>query len=440
LGAEKIREILTPAKQNTIHENPNLTGSLDQFEESIRNIFNDFTDYGYTEIIKQLHLAGWTPITSAVAEDISATPGPLYVERFGPINYDGEKNGNYFTVLNNESLSYTLVQMIDEVPKSVEPEVLFRDIPDFQTLRDLDKCKEIIACFYYPTREEAGDFFGPLTKEYFLLIRKPLQLGLWNGNLHGRQMVNNPEADIFNWPVITPGEFDESPMQPMYSFWRPVFGVPMIRIGGRSTKNDQDPITIEDKALMVFKIWTSLIVNNGSPGGDGGGERTGGGSQPEDALIAPYFERYGRNWQRLETESGYGGTLDMVPANDPMASVFYKFTIGLGGSYTVVAHVPRTEQPPAAARYAAYIVDNLDDLAGETALGEPVWTNTVDLTESEAYNTGMDEEGFIEIGTIRVDVTVPELATVVIRLSAGESSDRYLLADAVKLVPEEWLE
>jgi hypothetical protein len=31
----------------------------------------------------------------------------------------------------------------------------------------------------------------------------------------------------------------------------------------------------------------------------------------------------------------------------------------------------------------------------------------------------------------------PELATVVVRLSAGETSSRYLLADAVKLVPME---
>ncbi len=85
-------------------------------------------------------------------------------------------------------------------------------------------------------------------------------------------------------------------------------------------------------------------------------------------------------------------------------------------------------------------MDILEDLAGTTPLGEPAWTNVVDLTGSEAYNTGMDEEGFIEIGTIQVDVTIPELVTVVIRLSAGESSERYLLADAVKLVPEEGLE
>jgi len=46
----------------------------------------------------------------------------------------------------------------------------------------------------------------------------------------------------------------------------------------------------------------------------------------------------------------------------------------------------------------------------------------------------------MEIGTVTVDIIEPELATVVIRLSAGEDSRRYLLADAVKLVPGEEME
>ena len=59
----------------------------------------------------------------------------------------------------------------------------------------------------------------------------------------------------------------------------------------------------------------------------------------------------------------------------------------------------------------------------------------------------VDEDGFIEIGTITLTLTEPELATVVIRLSsAGDGSEGtsagsgYLLADAVKLVPEETFE
>jgi len=68
------------------------------------------------------------------------------------------------------------------------------------------------------------------------------------------------------------------------------------------------------------------------------------------------------------------------------------------------------------------------------------WSNIVDLSDTEAYTTTMDEEGFIEVGTLSVDVEEPDLVTVVIRLSAGEQSSRYLLADAVKLLPEEGLE
>ena len=113
----------------------------------------------------------------------------------------------------------------------------------------------------------------------------------------------------------------------------------------------------------------------------------------------------------------------------------------------MMAHLPATTEAPAPAQYEAYVLEYLEDPAGATTLGDPVWTTTLDLTGSETYNPSVDEDGFIEIGTVTLNLTEPELATVVIRLSsAGDGSEGtsagsgYVLADAVKLVPEEGLE
>jgi hypothetical protein len=247
-------------------------------------------------------------------------------------------------------------------------------------------------------------------------------------------VLNEEQPEIMNWPEILPEEFDESSTGTIYSLSRN-FTLPYsLTIGGPGSF----PVLIEDKALMVFKVWTSLLVNNGSSGG-GGEERSGNGDSgsEETEIVAPYYERYGQSWQRLETDFGYGGTLDIVPANDPLAAVFYKFYIGESGEYRVMAHVPRTEQPPAMARYEAHVTGYLADRADTIAFGEPEWTELVDLSDSTAYNRTMDEDGFIEVGTVTVNATESDLATVVIRLSAGEQSSRYLLADAIKLVPEE---
>lgn len=153
---------------------------------------------------------------------------------------------------------------------------------------------------------------------------------------------------------------------------------------------------------------------------------------------------YGDGWQRLDSDAGYGGNLDLVQSSSPGACVNYKFTIGESGRYSIRVHLPVSPQTPAPARYKAYVLDYLEGPVGPAPPGDPVWSHLLDPGDSDTYNQEWDEEGFVEIGAIDVTLTEPALVTVVIRLSgSGSGTDRtaagsgYLLADAVKLVPED---
>ena len=101
-------------------------------------------------------------------------------------------------------------------------------------------------------------------------------------------------------------------------------------------------------------------------------------------------------------------------------------------------------QPPAPAVYDAYVLDYFEDAAGERPLGEPVWSSVIDLTGSESYSSVVDEEGYLDVGWLDINLTEPELVTVVIRLRTAEGEEGYestgngyVVADAVKLDPEE---
>jgi len=108
--------------------------------------------------------------------------------------------------------------------------------------------------------------------------------------------------------------------------------------------------------VLIFKIWSSLIVNNG-PDGGGGGEESRSGAGDNDELVSAYFERYGFNWQRIEDDRGFNGNYDRLPMEDMGSSAFYRFTIGLGGEYRVMAHIPAMTQAPSPAAYEAYVLD-----------------------------------------------------------------------------------
>ena len=125
-------------------------------------------------------------------------------------------------------------------------------------------------------------------------------------------------------------------------------------------------------------------------------------------------------------------------------TVFYRFNVGRAGRYHVKAHVPALNQPPAPAVYDAYVLDYFEEAAGETSLGEPVWSSVIDLTGSESYSSVVDEEGYLDVGWLDINLTEPELVTVVIRLRTAEGEEGYestgngyVVADAVKLDPEE---
>lgn len=112
-----------------------------------------------------------------------------------------------------------------------------------------------------------------------------------------------------------------------------------------------------------------------------------------------------------------------------------------------MAHITGINPGQAPASYEASIIQCFEDSEGKALLGSPAWTTTLDLTGSQTYNSSVDEEGFVEIGTVSLNLTEPELATVVIRLSsAGDYTEGtlagsgYVLADAIKLVPEEIIE
>ncbi len=417
-------------------------GDLDEFvEEHIRGKYTGSGgDLGYTAIYKELHLAGWHPINNAVTH-VDGVPLPLFVERFGDTIGWGDENAKYFTVLNNDTLSYTLVQMTeDEIAGTPSPEIYFEDIPDIQTLDDTIKCSLVQNCEGYPSREDADDHFILKRKTFHLEIHDPVQFGLHNGNLYAKQLVSNADdAEVCNWPLIQPAEFDDGTLMGRYSIVRKNSS---IIIGGARLGTTQTKITLEDKALLVFKIWPSLTVNNGTSGEcrDGSGE----GSWTESSRLWSYFEMYGDGWQRLDSDAGYGGNLDLVQSSSPGACVNYKFTIGESGRYSIRVHLPVSPQTPAPARYKAYVLDYLEGPVGPAPPGDPVWSHLLDPGDSDTYNQEWDEEGFVEIGAIDVTLTEPALVTVVIRLSgSGSGTDRtaagsgYLLADAVKLVPED---
>ncbi|MFH0884074.1 MAG: hypothetical protein V2A56_13920 [bacterium] len=92
-----------------------------------------------------------------------------------------------------------------------------------------------------------------------------------------------------------------------------------------------------------------------------------------------------------------------------------------------------------------FLTDYLTDPAGDTALGEPLFTALVNQSDTATWAATRDADGFITIGELDIDVEEGrEVATVVVKLSSAQSEDRsrsgptaFLLADAVRLEPVE---
>lgn len=157
-------------------------------------------------------------------------------------------------------------------------------------------------------------------------------------------------------------------------------------------------------------------------------------------LVSTYYERYGAAWQRTEDARGFDGRVDAVDADTPGAVAYFKVHAGRSGHYQVRVHYP-PDARAANARYDVFLTSYLTAPAGESALGEPLFSTTLDQSDESTWSTAVDEDGFVSIGDLDIAIEDGrEVATVVVRLSSAESSDRrasesstYLLADAVKL-------
>lgn len=185
---------------------------------------------------------------------------------------------------------------------------------------------------------------------------------------------------------------------------------------------------IEDKALMVFKIWTVMGADNG---GEGGG--TAGGE-----VENPYYERYG-SWSTVVDEAARGRSVDVIQSTELGASALFKIDILQSGLYDVRVFWPETTSGTSSAKYEVYFVEkNLDETSEtEEVITGPVLTTIID--QSSRSTEARDDQRFVSIGEVNVNVGGDvHLVTVVVRVSSGGAEYRQgeatlLMADAVNL-------
>lgn len=255
------------------------------------------------------------------------------------------------------------------------------------------------------------------------------------------QLVANPvNSTVCNWPEIVSKTFTEGAGNYDYSLRR-IFqiGSPFLRIGGSwPSMGTQIKRSIDDKVLMVFKFKLSSTVDNGD-GDRSERDGTAGGDQESTTPASFFYERYGEQWQTYDT-AGYNGTADVISA-DSAAFVLYKINVGEDGRYDVKVHFPTSQYGTATARYEVFVCDYQEEPIGDTDLGSPVLSTTIDQSDSTSYAAFADEEGFRSIGVIDVNVDGDYgLSTVVIKLSVpeedrstSEASSALLISDAAGL-------
>lgn len=388
-------------------------------------------DAGITEVFRQLHLAGWQPITNAVnsaqvSGGAQGDPSKLFIERFGPREVPEFIRPVYVTVLNNKELTLTLTDVVCD------------DLEDVPSISDMESDLEVDRsgiCLdeyadpgeYTQTKKDhiitqAND---KLTN-FWIDIHNPAALGLGNFNLMGMQLIeheSNPDA--VNSPEIHSDSFTKYGY--FYSVKRLPGLDPIVRIGGPSNSSFQPYGVIPDKGLMVFKIWVDNKVDNAGEGGAGRGTEGN-----------PYYQRYG-NWSTVSNETARQGTVDVVQSTELNASALFSIDVRRRGRYDVRIAYPETDNGTSAARYDVYFIERTWDETGETeSVGsEPVLTTIVD--QSDRHTEAMDEEGFISIGEVDVSLggEVDEV-TVVVRVSSGgaeyhQGEATLLLADTIKL-------
>jgi hypothetical protein len=414
---------------------------FDRYVESVlRKRFQPSNEpaVGYTEIFRQLHLAGWKPVTNVVNSANSTTapgdPTKLYIERFGP--YEAVLPATrpvYVTALNNDDFTITLTDVVD-YESEFESEY-GNSISDMKSDLEVEFSK--ICDNKYGNPDEYGKAKIDINtaarakdKNFYLDFSNLDEMTLDDGNLHGMQMIKRDSNNAVNWVVVHASNFTENGQYYSLLRFADPNSEPKIRLGGfRIMNGTQQPGVIPDKALMAFKIWAELVVDNDGQGGD----------EERSEAENPYYQRFG-DWSTVSDETARRGSVDVVSSLARGAYALFSIDIAGNARYDIQVAYPDIAEATTGAKYEVYLRErNYDDETGETegTVTGPVLTTIVDQSQ---HDTGaMDESGFISIGEIEAsrNFNVDRL-TVVVKVSSAGGEYRggeatVLMADAVKV-------
>lgn len=396
---------------------------------------------GYTEVFRQLHFAGWQPVTNVVNHvdladrTVGGEPSKVYIERFGPYEGIGTENRPILlTLLNNEDFKVSCTDVVEYGSSGVS-------ISELET--DLDVALSNICEEKYgdPASYDSGKKDRVITasiekdKNFYLIISNVEELNLEEGNIGGIQMIqsiptDDPEDlfDAVNYPTIIAERFTE--YGDHYSIVR-INDRTQLRLGGpRYILGGQNPGVIEDKALMVFLIDVKRVVDNGE--GGGGGER--------GASENPYYQRVGR-WSTMSDETAREGSVDVISSEELGAYALFSIDIAGNARYDVQVAYPEMADGTSGAKYEVYLQEERCDpdtleIITSTMRG-PLLTTIID--QSISHTETMDEDRFMSIGTIEPSRgSGVDNLRVVVKVSSARAERRsgrstMLLADAVRV-------
>lgn len=391
---------------------------------------------GYTNIFQWLHQAGWQPVTNTINvaqsdSDVNGDPQDLVINRFGP--YEAAIGPSlrpvYITLLNNESISLT---MTDIAEYDCEGCIPIGGIESEYEVEMLGICEDTfgrVGAFDDKRKNILDPIISQKKDRYFMLeIMDPSKLALGSvGNLKGHQMVGHEKPAIapVNDPDIHADVFGETGAH--YSILRLNA---KLRLGGtRFSGQPQQYGVIEDKALLVFRIWVDPVGDNSTVGG----EREG---SEED----PYYRTFGRGWSEIGDPIAENGTFDSVSTTVPGACASYRIDTGSNGTHRLRVKHPVYQTSTSLARYDVYVMCYLQDAFHTLTLDEltaPALTVVLDQTR-ETY-IDIDDDGFAAIGEFEVNgLADSEWVSVVIKVSVepdetGQVAPATLVADALKL-------
>ncbi len=271
---------------------------------------------GYTDIFKKLHKAGWQPVTNIV-NLVGPVSESLVINRFGPYEGFGPPSRPIFvTVYNNETFSLTLT---DVAEYGCEDCIPIGSLQSDEEIELYSICENNFGSAAFQNKEKRdldSQFFDLRDRSFLLEINNIDKLALNGvGNLMGHQMIEHIKGSTpaVNAPNIPADIFDE--YGDNYSVTRsnggPGLAPKIILGGGRAPGEPQGPRTIEDKALMVFRIWLSGIVDN-SKSGDGGEDHLGVHTTGLSAMAGRRLKTHARKAAAL--------TLSTLPSPVPALS------------------------------------------------------------------------------------------------------------------------